>query len=44
MMGSVLTAVIYLVALALVTVPFVILGCKIGDGIDWVMGKVLRLH
>lgn len=43
-MGSVLTAMIYLAALALVTVPFTFLGCKIGDGVEWIMNKILRLN
>lgn len=43
-MGSALTAVLYLAALAAVTVPFVFLGCKIGDVVEWIMSKILRLN
>lgn len=43
-MGSVLTAVLWLAALAAVTLPFVLLGCKIGDGVEWIMNKILKLN
>ena len=41
-MSEVITGVLYLIALALVTVPFVLLGYKIGDGVEWIMNKILR--
>ena len=43
-MGTILTAILWLAALAAVTLPFVLLGCKIGDAVEWIMNKILRLN
>lgn len=33
-----------LIGLAAVTLPFVFIGCKIGDAVEWVLNGVLHLR
>lgn len=43
-MGTILTAIFWLAALGAMTLPAVLLGCKIGDTVEWIMNKILRLN
>lgn len=43
-MGNILVAIGSLAALTAVTLPFVFIGCKVGDGVAWIMTKILRLQ